>query len=166
MSGILIAAACLVFVDRLLFRGQLVSVFIQGCRETIRLPKKALPTEVQQTPPPVHDPESLIVKKYYADGLERSGAAKTEEEVEKAPKRNIFAVQPPQEGLQMWEDPDFAIEDINPAVKDKEKSKIENVDPKVRRMMEELTDGEPAMPEDYTEEERQAVASFDSNAFT
>lgn len=165
MSGVLIVAACLVFVDRLLFRGQLVSLFIQGCRETIRRPKKAPAAEVQAAPPPVHGPASLIVKKYYADGLERSGAAKTEEEVEKAPKRNIFAVQPPQGGLQMWEDPNFAIEDINPAVKDKEKSKIENVDPEVRRMMEELTDGEPAMPDDYTDEERQAVAGFDSNAF-
>lgn len=116
------------------------------------------------TPLPPLDPESLIVRKYYADGLERPGAAKKDEEVEKPPERNIFAVPPPREGLQMWEDPDFAIEDINP--KGKEKPKIERVDPDVRRVMMELTDGEPALPDDYTEEERQAVASFDSGAFT
>ena len=89
MSGVLIVAACLVFVDRLLFRGQLISLFIDGCRETIRRPKKSPPAVVQPAVPPAHDPASLIVKKYYADGLERSGAAKTEEEVEKAPKRKI-----------------------------------------------------------------------------
>lgn len=166
MSGVLIVAACLVFVDRLLFRGQLLSLFIQGCRETLRRPKKSPAASVQAAPPPAPDPASLIVKKYYADGLERPGTAKTEEEVEKTPKRNIFVVQPSQEGLQMWEDPDFAIEDINPTIIDKEKSKIENVDPEVRRIMDELTDGEPAMPDDYTDEERQAVAGFDSNAFT
>lgn len=77
MSGVLIVAACLVFVDRLLLRGQLVSLFIQGCRETIRRPKKAPASEVQAAPPTVHGPASLIVKKYYADGLERSGAAKS-----------------------------------------------------------------------------------------
>lgn len=166
MSGILIAAACLVFVDRLLFRGQLVSLFIQGCRETIRRPKKAPAAEVQAAPPPVHDPESLIVKKYYADGLERSGAAKNEEAEEKPVKRNIFAAPPPRDALQMWEDPDFAIENIYPNSEEKEKSKTERIDPEVRQAIRDLTDGEPAMPEDYTEEERQAVAGFDSATFT
>lgn len=166
MSGVLIAAACLVFIDRLLFRGQLLSLFIQGCREYLLCPKKESPPEVHPTPSPPPDPGTLIVRKYYADGLERSGAAKTEIEVEKAPKRNIFALPPPQDALHRWEDPDFAFQENIPKDPDEHSPKTVRVDPEVRRKMEELTDGDPPMPEDYTDEERQAVANFNSGAFT
>ena len=96
----------------------------------------------------------------------RPGAVWSEEAEEKPVKRNIFAAPPPRDALQMWEDPDFAIENIYPNSEEKEKPKTERIDPEVRQAIRDLTDGEPAMPEDYTEEERQAVAGFDSATFT
>lgn len=183
MMGIIIIAACLVVLNRMLFRGQLVSLFIDGCRQLISAkeqpPKKSEPTPPTTPPAAAAIPVEIIVAKRYVSGPERTAAAKPSE-VEQSDNRDvIFAPNASREPLGMggWGELDTSC--ITPALDaDGEPVGTEEpilpvnfngrvLDPEVAAQLNnlELEPGERIFLGDATQAERQAIENFDVQAF-
>lgn len=178
MSGLIVIAACLVLVDRLLFRGELLSIFIRGVREYFRpAPKKS----VEEVPAKVLPPNetALLITKYYpVNGLERPGAAHKEETIESAKDPAIFAEHEQKQTAEMrhWNDPNFAVSieddslyedrDAEEEARTRLKSFLEQSteDPEVQQVLKKYV-GDSNYSEYVTDEERQEIDSFDVKAF-
>lgn len=150
MGGMILIAACLIFIDRLCFRGQLVSLFVDGCRDLLR-PSRAAPPEVPS--PPVTTPPELpiIIQKHYMIGLDMS-AADTEVKKEQSVNRDVIFAAPPK---------NFASWDELEAWKNKAEDWDYNEPEEPPTVDFTPTD----LPDDTTEEERFEVREFDLNAF-
>ena len=179
MNTIILIAACIVCLDRLLFRGRLASYVV----DNLKGPKKKhtghdtaphtpkAGTVSRQTP-------EILVSKSYRCGLERTGAdigtAPAGGDAIFAPAReaeptmqgwNTLVVQPPigEDGeLSEPEAPDTDTARFGtPALP----AKAELRDEEVHAMLGELDFGESAVVGDATAEERLAISNFDIRAY-
>lgn len=183
MMGIIIIAACLVVLNRMLFRGQLVSLFIDGCRQFISAKeqplKKSEPMPPSIPPTPAAIPVEIIVAKRYLSGPERTATA-TPPDVEQSENRDvIFAPNASREAMSMGGWGELDTSHISPAldangepIDEEEPIQLPNLnrqllDPEVAAQLKdlELDSGERIFLGDATLDERQAIENFDVRAF-
>lgn len=176
MTAFIIIAACLVCLDRIFFKGQLLSIFIDGIK-TFADCKRLSPGTPRNELADVSDPSSLIVSKRYANGHKRPVAA-TESTAKQSVEGNaIFARQARPELPQMkgWSDlvvqPSISeegepVEPEEPVITvGAPAAKTELCDPEVVSLLSTLEAGERIVTDDATQEEMRAIENFDMRAY-
>ncbi len=177
MSAFIIIAACLVCLDRMFFRGQLLSIFIDGMKGL--LSRREAPAST-----PEHDsastagPPFLVVTKRYTNGHTRPRAAKPAAAKQSVKEDAIFAPDVASALPQMrgWgeltvqpaigEDGEIGDpEEPMPAIDEPMMTKPDIRDPEVVSMLETLEAGERLITGDATEEEMRAIENFDLRAY-
>lgn len=176
MTAFIIIAACLVCLDRMFFKGQLLSIFIDGIKAFADR-KRLSPGTPRNELADVSDPSSLIVSKRYANGHKRPVAA-TESTAKQSVEGNaIFArqVSPMPPPMKEWSDlvvqPPIGeegepAEPEEPAITAGESTiKAELRDPEVVSRLGTLEAGERIVTGDATQEEMRAIENFDMRAY-
>lgn len=176
MTAFIIIAACLVCLDRMFFKGQLLSIFIDGARAFAD--RKSRPPEMpRKEPSDASDPSSLIVSKRYANGHKRPVAATGATAKQSAEGDAIFArqVSPMPPPMKEWSDlvvqPPIG-EEGEPAEPEEPAitagaptAKTELRDPEVVSLLGALEAGERIVTGDATQEEMRAIENFDMRAY-
>ena len=176
MSAFIIATACLVCLDRMFFKGQLLSIIIDGIR--------AFADRKSRSPePPCKEPADasvqppLIVTKRYTNGHKRPAAAIGAAAKQSAEGDAIFARQARPEPPQMkgWSDlvvqPSISeegepVEPEGPVITiGAPTAKTELRDPEVVSLLGTLEAGERIVTGDATQEEMRAIENFDMRAY-
>ena len=176
MSAFIIIAACLVCLDRIFFKGQLLSIFIDGARafadRKSRSPKTPCkePADASVLPP-------LIVTKRYTSGHKRPAAAIGAATKQSAEGDAIFARQARPEPPQMkgWSDlvvqPSISeegepVEPEDPVITiGAPTAKTELRDPEVVSLLGTLEAGERIITGNVTQEEMRAIENFDMRTY-
>ncbi|WP_304952272.1 hypothetical protein [uncultured Alistipes sp.] len=169
MTSFIIAAACLVCLDRMFFKGQLLSIFIDGAQAF--LCRRGRPSATDRADPAeAMPPPALVITNRYANGHKRPAAAGGKQSVEGAA---IFARQARSEPqMKGWSDlvvhPAIGeegemIEPEEPASYPAEPptAKAELRDPEVVSLLGTLEEGERLLTGDATHEEMRAIENFD-----
>ena len=176
MTAFIIAAACLVCLDRMFFKGQLLSILIDGIRAFAD--RKSRPPETpRKESPDASEPPSLIVTKRYVNGHKRPVPAIGAAAQQSAEGDAIFArhtrPEPPQ--MKGWSDlavqPPIGeegelVEPEEPVITAGEPIvKAELRDPEVVSLLGTLEAGERIVTGDATQEEMRAIENFDMRAY-
>jgi len=177
MSAFIIIAACLVCLDRMFFRGQLLSLFINGMKGLLSR-RKAPASMSGHAPAPTAERSSLVVSKRYANGPTRPRTAKPAAAEQSVKEDVIFApnVAPALPQMRGWSEltvqpaigEDGEIDDPEepvPTVDVPTMTKPEIRDPEVVSMLETIEAGERVITGDATEEEMRAIENFDLRAY-
>ncbi len=176
MTAFIIVAACLVCLDRMFFKGQLLSIFIDGIKTSADR-KSRLPETPRKEPSDASEPPSLIVSKHYANGHKRQAAATLSPAKQSAEGDAIFArqVSPMPPPMKEWSDlvvqPPIGeegepAEPEEPAITAGEPTiKAELRDPEVVSLLGTLEAGEWIVTGDATQEEMRAIENFDMRAY-
>lgn len=176
MTAFIIIAACLVCLDRMFFKGQLLSIFIDGIKAFADL-KRLSPKISRNELADVSDPPSLIVSKHYANGHKRPVAATGATTKQSVEGDAIFARQTRPELPQMkgWSDlvvqPSISeegepVEPEEPVITvGAPTAKTELRDPEVVSLLGTLEAGERIVTDGATQEEMRAIENFDMRAY-
>lgn len=177
MTAFIIIAACLVCLDRMFFKGQLLSIFIDGVKGFRRRKNRpsAMPhkesADASAQPP-------LIVSKRYANGHKRPVAATGATTKQSVEGDAIFArqVRPELPQMKGWSDlvVQPSISEEGEPVEPEElvitiigapTAKTELRDPEVVSLLGTLEAGERIVTDDATQEEMRAIENFDMRAY-
>lgn len=176
MSAFIIIAACLVCLDRTFFRGQLLSLFIDGMKGFLF--RRKAPASMSGHNPPTAEPSSLVVSKRYTNGHTRPRTAQATAAEQSGKEDIIFAPDaiPTSPQMRGWgelivqpaigEDGEIGDPEepmpmtVQPTA---EKSGIR--DPEVFSLLGTLEAGERIVTGDVTEEEMRAIENFDMRAY-
>lgn len=176
MSAFIIATACLVCLDRMFFKGQLLSIIIDGIRAFAARKSRPPETPRKESPDASEEP-SLIVTKRYANGHKRPVAAIGAATKQSVEGDAIFARQARPEPPQMkgWSDlvvqPSISeegepVEPEGPVITiGAPTAKTELRDPEVVSLLGTLEAGERIVTGDATQEEMRAIENFDMRAY-
>lgn len=176
MTAFIIIAACLVCLDRMFFKGQLLSIFIDGARAFAD--RKSRPPEMpRKEPSDASAQPPLIVSKRYANGHKRPVAVTGAAAKQSVEGDAIFARQARPELPQMkgWGDliVQPSISEEGESVEPEEPvitvgaptAKAEVRDPEVVSLLGTLEAGERIVTDDATQEEMRAIENFDMRAY-
>lgn len=172
MTAFIIIAACLVCLDRMFFKGQLLSIFIAfaDCKSRSPEPPCKEPADASARPP-------LIVSKRYANGHKRPVAATGATTKQSVEGDAIFARQARPELPQMKDWSDLVVQ---PSISEEGEpvepeelvitigaptAKTELRDPEVVSLLGTLEAGERIVTDDATQEEMRAIENFDMRAY-
>lgn len=177
MTAFIIIAACLVCLDRMFFKGQLLSIFIDGIKTFADL-KRLSPKISRNELAAVSDPSSLIVSKRYANGHKRPVAATGATTKQSVEGDAIFVRQARPELPQMKDWSDLVVqpsiseegEPVEPeelviTIIGAPTAKTELRDPEVVSLLGTLEAGERIVTDDATQEEMRAIKNFDMRAY-
>ena len=176
MSAFIIIAACLVCLDRIFFKGQLLSIFIDGARAFADRKSRSPKTPCKE-PADISAQLPLIVTKRYANGHKRPVAVIGAATKQSAEGDAIFARQSRPELPQMkgWSDlvvqPSISeegepVEPESPVITiGAPTAKTELRDPEVVSLLGTLEAGERIVTGDATQEEMRAIENFDMRAY-
>ena len=176
MTAFIIIAACLVCLDRMFFKGQLLSIFIDGARAFADRKSRSPKTPCKESADASAQPP-LIVTKRYANGHKRPAAAIGAAAKQSAEGDAIFArhtrPEPPQ--MKGWSDlvVQPSISEEGEPVDPEEPvitigaptAKTELRDPEVVSLLGTLEAGERIVTGDATQEEMRAIENFDMRAY-
>lgn len=176
MTAFVIIAACLVCLDRIFFKGQLLSIFIDGVKGFRRRKNRPSAMSHKESADASAQPP-LIVSKRYANGHKRPVAATGAAAKQSVEGVAIFARQARPELLQMkgWSDlvvqPSISeegepVEPEEPVITvGAPTAKTELRDPEVVSLLGTLESGERIVTDDATQEEMRAIENFDMRAY-
>lgn len=176
MTAFIIIAACLVCLDRMFFKGQLLSIFIDGMKAFADC-KSRSPEPLCKEPADASAEPQLIVSKRYANGHKRPIAATGAAAKQSVEGDAIFARQARPELPQMkgWSDlvvqPSISeegepVEPEEPVITvGAPTAKTELRDPEVVSLLGTLEAGERIVTDDATQEEMRAIENFDMRAY-
>lgn len=161
MNGMIVIAACLVLIDRVCFRGQLVSLLVESTRNILHRSRKS--THEEPPPVPAMPPAELpiIIHKHYMIGLDASETA-TPPKVEQPVNRDVIFAAPQNGAMMSWAEMEAW------KLQTEEREAVEVHPPQaIPNPAEPSGKISPYddLPEDVTQEEREEVRHFDLNAF-
>ena len=176
MTAFVIIAAYLVCLDRIFFKGQLLSIFIDGVKGFRRRKNRPSAMSHKESADASAQPP-LIVSKRYANGHKRPVAATGATTKQSVEGDAIFAQQVRPELPQMkgWSDlvvqPSTSeegepVELEEPVISvGPPAAKTELRDPEVVSLLDMMEEGERVLTGDATEDEMRAVEHFDMRAY-
>lgn len=177
MTAFIIIAVCLVCLDRMFFRGQLLSLLIGGLKALLFRRRTPGPVR-EQAPAATVEPLALIISKRYANGHTRPRTAQATATEQSVKEDVIFAlnIAPASPQMRDWgeltvqpsigEDGEIGDpEELMPMTVQPPAEKSAIRDPEVISMLEMMEAGERIITGDATEEEMRAIENFDLHTY-